>query len=48
LLHRHCHDDKSASDGSLKSSSLTSSVKQDNIGLTKRSQAVSLTREQSN
>jgi RNA-directed DNA polymerase len=26
LLHRHCHDDKSASDGSLKSSTLTSSM----------------------
>ncbi|MCZ8241263.1 MAG: HNH endonuclease signature motif containing protein, partial [Microcystis sp. LE19-131.1A] len=49
LLHRHCHDDKSASDGSLKSSGLTTSeVKLDNTRLTKGSQAVSLTREQSN
>ncbi|MFM6064490.1 MAG: HNH endonuclease, partial [Microcystis panniformis] len=45
LLHRHCHDDKSASDGSLKSSTLTSSeVSVDNTRTTKRSQAVSLTR----
>jgi RNA-directed DNA polymerase len=44
LLHRHCHDDKSASDGSLKSSE----ANQDDTGSTKRSQAVSLTREQSN
>jgi len=49
LLHRHCHDDKSAFDGSLKSSTLTSSeVSVDNTRLTKRSQAVSLTKEQSN
>ena len=48
LLHRHCHDDKSASDGSPKSPSLTSSVKQDNTRLTKRSQVVSLTKEQLN
>jgi RNA-directed DNA polymerase len=48
LLHRHCHDDKSASDGSLKSSGLTSTVNLDNTRLTKGSQAVSLTREQSN
>ncbi len=49
LLHRHCHDDKSASDGSLNLSGLTNSeVKLDNTRLTKGSQAVSLTREQSN
>lgn len=49
LLHRHCHDDKSASDGSLKSSTLTSSeVNIDNTRSTKRCQVVSLTREQSN
>ncbi|MBE8996583.1 group II intron reverse transcriptase/maturase [Microcystis aeruginosa] len=49
LLHRHCHDDKSASDGNLKSSTLTSSdVNVDNTKTTKRSQAVSLTKEQSN
>ncbi|MFM6518192.1 MAG: HNH endonuclease, partial [Microcystis panniformis] len=49
LLHRHCHDDKSATDGSLKSSTLTSlEVSIDNTKTTKRSQAVSLTREQSN
>ncbi|GBF56092.1 retron-type RNA-directed DNA polymerase [Microcystis sp. 0824] len=47
LLHHHCHDDKSASDGSLKSSTLTP-VNVDNTRQTKRSQAVSLTREQSN
>ncbi|TRU91631.1 MAG: RNA-directed DNA polymerase, partial [Microcystis novacekii Mn_MB_F_20050700_S1] len=43
------HDDKSASDGSLKSSTLTSSdVNVDNTRTTKRSQVVSLTRKQSN
>ncbi|MFM7711185.1 MAG: HNH endonuclease, partial [Microcystis sp.] len=49
LLHRHCHDDKSASDGSLKSSNSTSpDVNADNTRSTKRCQVVSLTREQSN
>ncbi|WP_162528368.1 HNH endonuclease, partial [Microcystis aeruginosa] len=49
LLHRHCHDDKSASDGSLNPSGLTKSVvKLDNTRPTKGSQAVSLTKEQSN
>ncbi|MCE2673997.1 MAG: HNH endonuclease [Microcystis sp. 53598_E5] len=51
LLHRHCHDEKSASNGSLESSDLTSLaefVNLDDTGSTKRSQAVSLTREQSN
>ncbi|MCA2595294.1 MAG: HNH endonuclease, partial [Microcystis sp. M38BS1] len=48
LLHRHCHDDKSASDGSLKSSNSTSpDVNADNTRSTKRCQVVSLTREQS-
>lgn len=37
LLHRHCHDDKSASDGSLKSSTLTSpEVNVDNTRTTKK------------
>ncbi|NCR80577.1 MAG: RNA-directed DNA polymerase [Microcystis aeruginosa K13-05] len=49
LLHRHCHDDKSASDGSLKSSNSTSpDVNADNTRSTKRCQVVSLTREPSN
>ncbi|MFM6436066.1 MAG: group II intron reverse transcriptase, partial [Microcystis panniformis] len=41
LLHRHCHDDKSASDGSLKSSNSTSpDVNADNTRSTKRCQVV--------
>ncbi|WP_462162365.1 HNH endonuclease, partial [Microcystis aeruginosa] len=46
LLHRHCHDEKSTSDGSLEIP-ISRVDKQDNKEI-KRSQAVSVTKEQSN